>query len=247
MLCFWILAVCLLNFMVNPEITVRGEQRVTLKFLCRSGASPIECWCKLQEVWGDRTMSKTQFRVWHKRFKDGNDGVSDRPRSGRLRSARTEDNVDMIRGMIEDDGALSITKISSRTGISHPIVHRILRQDLKMTRRCAKFIPRELTEPQKWTCKMICDDNIQFLCSRPDPEDFIQRIITGDETWVSTFEPEGKLATTVWTAKRGPRPKKPRTIQSQTKCMMTLFFDCRGVILCEFLGEERESLWSGML
>ncbi len=183
-------------------------------------------------------MSKTQIPVWHKRFKQGSDAVGDLPRSGRPRTAWTDDNVQTIKGMIEGDGSLSITEIASRTGISHPIVRRIVRQDLQLTRKCAKFVPRELTEAQKWTRKTMCDDNIQFLCSQPDPDEFIRRVITGDETWVSTYETKGKLATSVWSVKGGPRPKKPRTVPGQTKCMMTLFFDCRGIILCEFLGRR---------
>ncbi len=148
MLCFWILAFRLFLFLVNPEITVRGEQRVTLKFLCKSGASPIECWRQLHQVWGDRTMSKTQIRAWHKRFKQGIDAVADLPRTGRPQTARTDENVQMIKGMIDGDGSLSIAEMSSRTGISHPIVCRIVREDLQMTQKCAKFIPRELTDAQ---------------------------------------------------------------------------------------------------
>ncbi len=64
----------------------------------------------------------------------------------------------------------------------------------------------------------------------------MQSIITGDETWVSTFEAEGKQATTVWLEKGSARPKKARTLKSQSKTMMTLFFNCKGVVLIEFLG-----------
>ncbi len=232
--CLLVLRVFL--FLVNPEITPRGEQRDTLKFLTKSGCTPIQCWRQLHDVWGDRMMSKTQVRVWHKRFLSGSDTVADLPRSGRPRSVRTQDNVDMIRGMIDGDGSLSITEMAHRTGLSHPIVRRIVRDDFKLSRKCAKFVPRELTESQKWVRKTVCDNNIKFLCSQDDPDDFIKRVVTGDETWVSTYEAEGKLASTVWGLKGGPRPKKPRQLWSQTKCMLTLFFDWQGVILVEFLG-----------
>ncbi len=60
----------LLLFFINPKVDldVKGEQRVTLKFLVKSGKSPIQAWRQLHEVWGDRTLSKTQTRFWHKRF-----------------------------------------------------------------------------------------------------------------------------------------------------------------------------------
>ncbi len=148
---------------------------------------------------------------------------------------RTLENTEMIKGMIEGNGCLSISEMAVRTGLSYPIVHRIIWDDLKLTRKCAKFVPRELTESQKWVRKTVCDDNIKLLCSQDDPEDFMKRIVTGDETWVSTFEAEGKLATSVWMERGGPRPKKPCEIQSQTKTMMTLFFDWQGVVFIDFL------------
>ncbi len=130
-----------LLFMVNPEINAKAEQHVNLKFLCKSGATPIECWWKLQQVWGDRTMSKTQVRVWHRWFKDGAETVSDMPQPGRLRTAQTDENIQMIQGMIQGDGSLSISEMAHHTGISHPIIRRIVRQDLNLRRKCAKFVP----------------------------------------------------------------------------------------------------------
>ncbi len=226
--------------MVNPDINVRCEQRVTIKFLMKTSATPIQCWSKLKEVWGDRTMSKTQVRVWYKHFKEGQDNVRDAPRSGRLHSARSPENIAIISGMVQGDSSLSMREMSQRTGISEPIIAKILRVDLNLSRKCSKFIPKDLSEAQKWTRKTMCDDNIQFLCDQPDPEDFIQRIITGDETWVSTYEAFGKQASTLWSEKGGLRLKKARTLTSSSKCMMTLFFDCKGIILCEFLGQKEK-------
>lgn len=47
-------------FFVNPPDTRRGEQCVALKFLAKSGQTPIECWRTLKKVWGDETMCCTQ-------------------------------------------------------------------------------------------------------------------------------------------------------------------------------------------
>ncbi len=87
---------------------------------------------------------------------------------------------------------------------------------------------------------MICEENIDFVCSKDDPDDFMRCVITSDETWVSTYEFDSKLASSVWAKKGDPRHKIPRLVQGQTKCMMTLFFDCQGVVLCEFLGRREK-------
>ncbi len=119
-------------------------------------------------------MSKTQVHVWHKRFKQGDENVRDAPRSGCPRSAQSPENITIISGMVQGDSSLSMREMSQRTGISEPIIAKILRVYLNLSRKCSKFIPKDLSEAQKWTQKTMCDDNIQFLCDQPDPEDFIQ-------------------------------------------------------------------------
>ncbi len=79
----------------------------------------------------------------------------------------------------------------------------------------------------------VCDDNIKLLCDQPDPEKFVQSIITGDETWVSTYEPDSKQQSQTWLGK-GQRLKKACSA-SVKKTIMTAFFDCKGIIMIEFL------------
>ncbi len=122
--------------------------------------------------------------------------------------------------------------MAEATGISTH-VRKILKQDLGFRKKCSKFIPRDLTEIQKWTRMTVCDDNIKLLCDQPDPEKFVQSIITGDETWVSTYEPDSKQQSQTWLGK-GQRLKKACSA-SVKKTMMTAFFDCKGIIMIEFL------------
>ncbi len=69
----------------------------------------------------------------------------------------------------------------------------------------------------------VADDNIKLVCSDPDPESFLQRIITGDETWISMFTPEPKQGSTSWVCPDELRPQKSRSTGSAKKTMMTLF------------------------
>lgn len=58
------------------------EQRSVLKFLCKSGDPPITCWRKLVNVFGADTMSKGRVRVWHRRFREGEENIKDKPKPG---------------------------------------------------------------------------------------------------------------------------------------------------------------------
>ncbi len=85
-------------FLMNPPTPAtskKEEQRIALKFLVSSGLTPIQCWCKLQDVFHEATMSKTQVRVWSRHFKEEKmeASVKDLPKSGRPRTVRTAANV----------------------------------------------------------------------------------------------------------------------------------------------------------
>ncbi len=180
-------------------------------------------------------MCKTQVQFWHKRFKSGQEDVKDSVHPGRKRTQRTPEKIQLVKDFIEIDPKLSIRDLADRCEMSTFVVNKILKIDLQMTRKCAKFVPKILTEPQKWTRMTVCDDNIKLLCDSDDPEQFMKSVITGDETWVSTFDPETKLESTSWIAKGEPRPLKGKTTAWKGKTMMTVFFYWKGVIMIEFL------------
>ena len=60
-----------------------------------------------------------------------------------------------------------------------------------MSKVSARWVPRMLTDDQK---RSLLDIS-RYLLSRneDDPGDFIDRVVTQDETWVHHFDPESKM------------------------------------------------------
>ncbi len=216
-------------------ISERKEQRATLKFLSKSGFSPIECWRQLKNVWADKTLGKTQIWVWHKQFLNGQAETSDKKRPGQPRTKTTADNIQKVSELLQAKGKLSLRAICQRTGLKMGVVVQIVKKELKMKRRAPKFMPTELTDKQKETRKEVCDANIEKLCDSPDPEQFLHSIISGDETWINTCEQESKQQSSVWLPPKSPRPKKALRIPGNKKTMLTLFCDAKGMILIDWL------------
>ena len=86
---------------------------------------------------------------WHKRSAEGYtfeiefDSKLGRP---------TEINrqiVNHVRDVIDTDRRLPVWEISEDIGISKTSLHRILRETLGMSRVCARWVPRLLTEDEK--------------------------------------------------------------------------------------------------
>ncbi|XP_066947099.1 uncharacterized protein [Macrobrachium rosenbergii] len=59
-------------------------------------------------------------------------------------------------------------------------------------------------------------------------EDFMEHIITGDETWIYQCEPESKVQSKVWLPRGSAGPIKFKAERSAQKMMATIFGDCEG-------------------
>jgi histone-lysine N-methyltransferase SETMAR len=83
-------------------------------------------------------------------------------------------------------------------------------------------------------------DACQELLRRYETEGdgFLQRIVTGDESWVHHFQPETKKASKEWRHCILPKPQKFRTQASAGKVMLTLFWDHRGPLVEHYMSKE---------
>ena len=68
---------------------------------------------------------------------------------------------------------------------------------------------------------------------------FLNKIITGDETWCFAYDPETKRRCSEWVGQTSPRPKKLKLRRSRIKTMLIIFFDSQGVVHKEFVPEGK--------
>jgi hypothetical protein len=62
------------------------------------------------------------------------------------------------------------------------------------------------------------------------PRQFLERIVTADETWLHHYKPESKAQSMAWKRPTSPVAKKFKSQPSASKIMLTLFW---GAILVE--------------
>jgi hypothetical protein len=65
--------------------------------------------------------------------------------------------------------------------------------------------------------------------------EFLERIVTGDETWVHHHTPKTNRASMEWKHSGSPRTKKFKMVKSAGKLIATVFWDHKGVLLVEFM------------
>jgi hypothetical protein len=78
---------------------------------------------------------------------------------------------------------------TAESGISHGTGHKILSDDLNMSRVTQHSVPCFLTQDQHDDCMSICGDLIE---SADIDEAFLNRIITEDKTWCVLYDPQLK-------------------------------------------------------
>jgi len=71
----------------------------------------------------------------------------------------------------------------------------MLTEDLIMKRVSAKFVPRLLTEDQNHNRLNVCYDLREQV---GNGSQIISKVVTGDESWCFSYDPETKQASSQW-------------------------------------------------
>ncbi len=213
------------------------EFRAVMKFLTLKGQQPKEIFDSMREVYGDSSPAYSTVKKWTALFKQGRRSLSDDTRPGRPKDTTTNENIETIRAMVENDPKLKTREIALTSGLSKGSVQTILHLHLGMSKICARWIPRILTAQQK---QFRADTSLELLHRyNADPLGFLMRVLTGDETWVHHYDPESKQESMEWRQTGSRPPLKARTQSSAGKIMLSLFWDAQGPILIEYLPHKQ--------
>ena len=80
-----------------------------------------------------------------------------------------------------------------------------------------------------------------YLLSRyeDDPDNFIEQVVTQDNTWVHHLDPESKMQSKQWKHPGSPHPKKFKRVHSAERVMASIFWVSQGVIIIDYLEQGR--------
>ena len=132
-----------------------------------------------------------------------------------------------------NDRRLSVDFIAESVGISIGSAHSILRENMMMKKVSARWVPRMLSDVQKADRAETSPSLLSLFNENPD--NFISRYVTVDETWLHHFDPESKVQSMAWKHVTSPPPRKFRVVVSARKVMVTVFWDADGIVLIDYL------------
>ncbi len=133
---------------------------------------------------------------------------------------------------MQADRRVTVGSLQAQTGLAQGTVHTILRKDLRLRKKCARFVPRLLTPRHLRLCFDISTMMLRIIREQPA---ILKRIITMDETWIYTYDPQSRAQSSQWLAPEDPRLEIARRSRAAGKVLLISFFDWRGMVHHEYL------------
>ncbi|UYV76987.1 hypothetical protein LAZ67_14002718 [Cordylochernes scorpioides] len=208
------------------------ELRSVIRFLAAKKNSAKDIHTELCQVYGEGCMSSGMVRRWVREFKNIRTDVHDEPRAGR--PSVSDETIAKVEAAMLEDRRVTVRKLCDLVpDVSKITIDKILREHLGYSKVCAIWVPKMLTEDHKRQRVYVAQ---KFLdCHKTDGEEFLDSIVTGDVTWVHYTTPETKEQSKQWNHISSPKPLKFKQTLSAGKLMATVFWDQKGLLLCDFM------------
>ncbi|CAF5104262.1 unnamed protein product, partial [Rotaria sp. Silwood1] len=115
---------------------------------------------ELATALGPNTPSYQTVARWAKRFREGSEDVNDDFRSGRPVSVLTDENIELVRQVINNDPYSIYDDIIAETSLCRGTIEQIIHNYLKMKKVTSRWIPRQLNDEQKQERVRLCRENL---------------------------------------------------------------------------------------
>ena len=211
--------------------------RAVIKYLYLKGMTAKEIFCDMKETLAESAPAFSTVAKWRAEFERGRSSCDDLPRCGRPATCVDLETVEKVNKLIMSDRRLSVCFIAASVGISTGSVHSILTENLSMNKVSARWVPRMLSDVQK--ADRVESSTGLLRLFNENPDNFVSRFLTVDETWLHHFDPESKLQSMTWKHACSPPPRKFRVVASARKVMATVFWDAEGTVLTDYLEHGR--------
>jgi AraC-like DNA-binding protein len=119
---------------------------------------------------------------------------------------------------VEKDLRVTLQGLSSELGASYRTIRRILKDELGLSKKSARWVPKLLSKDQKQQRVERCHDFVNLIQRRSMA--VLNNIVTMNESAVSFHTPETKQQSKQWVKKGQPGPIKARVHATRSKQMV---------------------------
>ena len=191
-----------------------------IRFLWSEGVSGAEIHRRLSTQYGDSVLPRRSVYEWIETFKSGRTSVKHEEGAGSPSTSTTDEMTQQARKMVLANRRVAIDEVACSLQISNGSAYQIIHEKLGFHKVCARWVPRELIAEHKSKRVEICQHLLDHYNN--EGKEFLNRIVTGDETCVHHYEPESKRQGMEWKHPGSPAKKKFKTQPSEGKVMLTV-------------------------
>jgi len=160
----------------------KEEQRSVIRFLWAERVPGTQIHPRMCAQYGDKVLSRRIVYEWIEMFENGRTCVTDAERSGRPATATTTKNEERTLELIRENRRITVEEVAGRLNVSVGSAYSLIHDSLKFSKLCAMWVPKELTEERKRKRLDVCSQHLARY--REEGDNFLQQIVTGDETWI---------------------------------------------------------------
>ena len=140
-------------------------------------------------AYGAKTLQQAQIYRIIKLVKDGEEVKNERGR-GTTKRVRDAALIAAVAAAVEEDGWVSVRELASANGVSNDTIHKILHDELGLSKKSARWVPKLPSQEQKERRVELCQNFIAAV--HRHSMSYLDTIVTMDETMVSLHTPETK-------------------------------------------------------
>lgn len=202
------------------ELT-RENFRSMIYYDFRCGLTQQQSIDRLVSAFEGEAPSKTTIYNWFSEFKRERSSLGHASGAGRPKSAITQQNIDAVQKLIEEDRHVTYQEIQSSLGIGMTAIQKILHEELWVRKLISRWVPHNLSEEQKAARVTWCKKTLKRF--NGGASKLVYDIVSGDESWIYSYEPESKTQSTVWSFINELKPTKVTRSRSVSKKMVASF------------------------
>ena len=144
------------------------------------GTSFQEFFQSLKHCFGDQSPCKATVFRWFRQFMSVTRTLEDDDSCGRMETIVTLENVSRVESLVKKESKMTHAEIQDIGKISSESLTRILHDCIGVRKRCARWVPHNLSEEQKLGRVDWCTHMLRKFDGGRSPR--VWDITTGDET-----------------------------------------------------------------
>lgn len=215
----------------------RRDKRVLIWYCWKRTLTVQQTQEELAQCLGEDCPSLSSIKEWFADLRRGRLNFEDDPRTGRMPSAVTEENIFTVRDLLEANPHITTRQILCLVNISSGSLETILHEHLKVRKLCARWVPHRLSMEQKTRRVDFC----RFMLEKYEKADRrrLAEVYTEDETWLYYYDVPLKRQSAMWVFEDEEPPTQVRRSKSVGKRMYAFFLNTTGVVAKVKLEQNR--------